>query len=84
MLRYARVWILGVVDENSDYTNYRILNAYRVIYQRARQLPVSARPQAIAFLPPFFSTFVTLSWAVEGGILGLILPLFLAKSTFRV
>jgi hypothetical protein len=28
----------------------------------------------------FFSTFVTLSRAVEGGILAVILPLFLAKS----
>jgi hypothetical protein len=34
--------------------------------------------------PAFFSTFVTLSRAVEGGILGLILPLFLAKFIFRV
>ncbi len=31
--------------------------------------------------PLIFSTFVTPSWAIEGGILGLILPLFLAKST---
>src|ERR1019366_3989654 len=29
-------------------------------------------------------TFVTLNWAVEGGILGLILPLYLARSIFRV
>ncbi len=33
---------------------------------------------------PFFGTFVTLGWAIDGGILALTLPLFLAKSTYRV
>src|SRR5208282_5316950 len=38
---------------------------------------------ALGLSRPFFSTFVTLSWAVDGAILTVILPLLLAKSTSR-